>query len=370
MGAYLPNVAAGAGSGVVTVPHGTAGCYRLVDKGTGQVVAIVNDVTATCGGTDQWSANAIKCLAKLTISSTPSSRYFGDPYTFNWTSNADTVDIKYAGNTIDSVPAGLGAYNVTGISGQPSLNSQLDPITFNLVAKRVDLTDAIANATVSLLYRAVAAIGTPTMSGGIVSVPLTCSYANSYTLNNTTSGAQIKSGNGLNKTTVSSDTYTCPLASCISNITLNCISNSNGSISAVLDLAALRAHVSSFSISPSAVEKNSINNKIALSWGVSALDSCYVSVSAGSNTAEDIAEAVSLNAMVRANATINPLPALKSKDVAAGSNVISDVNIKYAKVFSLVCGDTNRDGIPEGIYVGDPTAIKRVKLNISDTKEQ
>ena len=372
VGDYTGWLAAGTHTTVnVTVPHGN-GCYRIIDQGTGNVLkTTIPGPLGSCINGTEWSNLSIKCLRALYITPISGTRYFGDPYTFNWTSNADTVDIKYAGNLVaQNIAAGVGAYNVSGINSEPALNNQANTLIFNLIAKKLDLTSASNNVSIGLLYRAVANIGTPTMTGGIVSVPLSCSYAMSYTLNNTSSGASLKSGSGLDKTTTSSDTYTCPLSSCPTGITLNCISDSNGSISAVLDLAALRAHISSFSISPSSVEKNSINNKVALSWGVSALDSCYVSVSAGSNVSEDIAEALSINSMVRSNATINPLPTLKSKDITAGSNVISGISIKHAKVFSLVCGDNNHDGIPEGIYATDPTAIKRVKLNISNTKEQ
>ena len=241
-----------------------------------------------------------------------------------------------------------------------------------MLAHTTGLTSRNANVSVGILYKAKAIIDTPRLVNGTVSVPFTCKYSTAYNIKNS-SGNILNSSSGLDKSTVTNNTYTCTSASCPADITLNCISDTNDSANKVIDLTALRATIKTFSVTPSTVQKSSAGNKINVNWSLSTHDSCNIRVdtdpgslvNALPNTVAIIEnETLAVRAAFAAAPATQVIAVDNSKALTGGENVVTLPKIEYSKIISLVCGDSNNDGIPEGIYAGRADAIRTIKLKV------
>lgn len=367
-------------NGGVTIPY-NGGDYRIRDVTTSGSSVVLGTIhlTPTLPLGTEWNGSVVR--PKVTLSTAPLSRYYGEPYTLTWTSNAAGTDISYGASSIANNIV-INSYAITGLAGQPSLTDASQVLTYNLIAHTTGLSSVVGSVNVNLAYRAVASFGIPSMVDGIVTLPLTCKYSTAYTIKNA-ANATLASISGLDKTGVTSTSYTCPISSCDNALTLRCISDTDDTAITTLSLADLAAKVNTFSILPSTVQNGSLNNTIAINWSLNTHDHCYVRVNVDPEsyinmTAEQmlqykpvlISEVNSIKDKIKATGGLYPVNVNKSKDVTTGVNVITGVKATYSKIFSMVCGDTNGDGVPDGIYANMPSAIKNIKLRVSTVREQ
>lgn len=383
----------------ISVPYSpsTGRLYRLIaqqEDGSSVVLDGIN-AYANCGPGTEWVIADGLCKALLTISAGNVNRYYGENYTLNWTTNADNVEVRYGGALLGTVPAGSD-YTVTGLSSrnEPSLSDNSNTLVYSLIAKRNGQLDAMTSLNVGLNYRAHAIFGTPSMNEGNVTLPYSCLSSRGYNLqnNNNNNVLSTQAPSAGTPTDITSN-YNCSLTACVADLKLTCLSDTDDTDRYSLDVNGLRAHVSTFSITPSTLDRNSVNNRLVLSWGLTGTDNCYVAVSSDNNTtnmtpaqiAADTAEVTALNNAINANSLLHHVTVSRSRDATGFEpNVLTGVTITSSKVFTMICGDTTkpdpanpggpeiagRDGIPDGPYRGDPLAKKSVRLSISSTREQ
>ena len=390
-GVYLGGIASGAYTynvgGGVTVPYG-GGDYQIIDEGTNIQLATLHATANLAPGTE-WNPIVGKAQDRISISSTPVNCFFGSPYTLNWSTNADLVDVFYSGQSIASnILGSANGYTVSGLGFEPSLSSAANVLNFSLIAKKVGLSNANTNAVANIVYAAKAIADTPTVNRGVVTMPMMCQYAASYTLRNIVSngnsGPTLKSVTGLNKSLTYVDNYTCNLNSCPTKVRLDCgniLPDTSDSLNFTPDLASLASRVNTISITPNTLELNSNNNKISINWQLTDTDNCYLNFgldpALGAPNAAGIAEVSALNALITAKSSLYNINSKLSKDLPSGANILSGVTIKSGKLLTLVCGDAQhadgtpgRDGIPDGIYASIPGAKRSIKFNVASTKEQ
>ena len=368
----------------VTVPYG-GGDYRILDVTTsGSVIPLrtVHLISTIPLGTE-WDGS--KVVEKLSLTPIIGTRYLGMPYTITWDTNAAATDISYNGNVVAANVTGH-TYDVTGIPGNaPALNDNTNSLFYGLLAHKQGLTSISGVLETKLIYKAKAIFGDASSLEGIVTLPLTCKNAIGYNLKDSVGTSLMSIPAGLDKNSITNVNYTCPLSSCPSGkVTLNCINNApdlSDFADYNMNLTDFMANVINFSVSPSTVQSGSLNNKITINWSMTNHDHCYVRVKADPESYLNMTqaqkdmymttiknEASDMYNKIKNTGGMYPIGVNKSKDATAGSNVITGVKSTYSKIFSLVCGDINNDGVPDGLYANLP--IKTVKLRVGTVSEQ